>query len=239
MRTDRTFLVTLIAALAFSGAPAIAQSDSDLEKLQRQREALILQRQKQQKRRTLLEISPQTGKTAAAPTSDSNRTVVSPTPEPTTTARKKKTAKKRPTGSQTAAVAKTPARPVVPASLAPEDQLFRPIEFAYDSAFLSETARETLSGLCATVKVDLDLNPSSKYFVIGHTDAAGSEAYNVRLSQRRADATKQFLVDKCQIESSKLTAVGLGEERLLASAGPRDSQQRRVEIQVNIDDSGS
>ena len=239
MRIDKAFCATLTIALAMTGGPVVAQSsDDDLDKLKRQREQLIQQRQQEQKRRTLLEISPTTGTTKAAPASKSDTAVLAPssgssTKKTTAKATTKKSTKKKQSTAQQIAKAN------VPANLAPEDQLFRPIKFAYDSSFLDQTAQETLSGLCATLKVDLDLNPASNYFVIGHTDSAGSSAYNERLSQRRADATKQFLVGECGIASGKLTAVGMGEERLLASAGPRDARQRRVEIQVNVTDSGS
>ncbi|MEL6476004.1 MAG: OmpA family protein [Pseudomonadota bacterium] len=236
MRIDTTFCAVLALALAATGSPALAQSsDADLEKLQRQREQLILKRQQEQKRRTLLEISPSTGTTEAAPSSPSNTAVLAPSGGSST----KKTVTKKKTAKKQAPTAQQIAKASVPADLAPEDQLFRPIKFAYDSAFLDQTAQETLSGLCATLKVDLDLNPTSQYFVIGHTDSAGSSAYNDLLSQRRADATKQFLVGQCGIGATKLTAVGMGEDRLLANADPRDARQRRVEIAVNIAESGS
>ncbi|MEM0921619.1 MAG: OmpA family protein [Pseudomonadota bacterium] len=240
MRMTKTFCAVLAVSMAATmGAPGVStlgeakaqSSDADLERLQRQREQLILQRQEEQKRRTLLEISPSTGTTAAAVGAAADQAVVSPSSSgaPKATARAKK---KTSTAQQI-------AKASVPAELAPEDQIFRPIKFAYDSAFLDQTAQTTLSGLCATLKVDLDLNPGSEYYVIGHTDATGAAAYNERLSQRRADATKQYLVGNCGIASTKLTAVGMGEERLLASAGPDDARQRRVEIQVNIAESGS
>lgn len=216
----------LVLALTVTALPApavVAQTvESDQSVLERQRQLLIERRRAEQKTRTLLEINPSTGaveEQAPAVTAPSTGTVVSTDPTPS---------------GNVASASSRQDLATAPIDLNPEDQLFRPIKFAYDSAFLDNTARGILNGLCSTLKADLELNPGSRYFVIGHTDAAGGDDYNLRLSQRRADATKQFLVDDCGIASAQLQAVGMGEQRLLASASPRSSVQRRVEIQVDI-----
>lgn len=241
MKGYRVGLGIVLGALAMAsletGAPAIAQTlDTDQSKLQRQRELLIQKRQQQQKTRTLLEINPSTGKTETpveAAASSSGSTVVTTTPskpKPAVAA-----SKAEPVVTTVAAAAEIAPAPAV---LSEEDQLFRPIKFAYDSAFLSPDARTILNGLCNTLKADLSLNPESGYFVLGHTDASGSDDYNRRLSQRRAEAAKQYLVSDCGIASARLEAIGMGEERLLANFSPRAANQRRVEIQVNIGSDG-
>ncbi|MEM7238328.1 MAG: OmpA family protein [Pseudomonadota bacterium] len=216
-----------------AGAQTTGSAEADQEILQRQRELLIQKRREQQKTRTLLEINPNTGKTetsSAAAAASPESTVLSSTPEPAQTV-----AKTKPVSREEAAIASLPSELTEQvADLAPEDQLSRPIKFAYDSAFLTSDARQILDGLCGTLKVDLGLNPGSSYFVIGHTDAAGSENYNKTLSQRRAQATKQYLVDGCGIATAQIEAVGMGEQKLLANVDPRAASQRRVEIQVNI-----
>lgn len=227
-------LAASLLAIDVSGAVAqtTGNAEADQSILQRQRELLIQKRREQQKTRTLLEINPNTGQTetsAAAASSSTDSTVLSATPQPTT---KKKVAASTPVSRQEAAIAS------IPVDLNPEDQLARPIKFAYDSAFLTTDARQILDGLCGTLKVDLNLNPGSSYFVIGHTDAAGSADYNKRLSQRRADATKQYLVSGCGITTAQLEAVGMGEQRLLANVDANAAGQRRVEIQVNVGEGG-
>lgn len=213
------FAITVIAV----GDITVYAQSNDQEILQRQREKLIKQRQ-EQRSRSLLEISPTTKKVEKTP-QPAATAVVSPT--------KNQPAAKKPKKKKPAAVQQV-ARAETPPELAPEDQLFRPIEFAYDSANITDQARGILDGLCETLKVDLSANPGSSYYVIGHTDASGSAVYNNGLSQRRADATKQYLVSSCGITTAQLKAVGMGEERLLAQFGPDAASQRRVEIQVRV-----
>ncbi|MEM1382487.1 MAG: OmpA family protein [Pseudomonadota bacterium] len=218
------------ATLALTlSVPALSQtSQSDQEILEKQRQLLLERRKATSPTRTLLEIDPSTGATEEPANAPSAGTIVSP--DATATA---------PSGSGAAGSSRADtAVAAVPLDLAEEDQLFRPINFAYDSAFLDQPARQILDGICSTLQSDLSLNPGSSYFVIGHTDAAGPETYNLSLSQRRADATKQYLVSSCGISVAQLEAVGLGEERLLANASPRAAKQRRVEIQVQLGDEG-
>ncbi|MEM7059641.1 MAG: OmpA family protein [Pseudomonadota bacterium] len=222
MRGIKIGIACAIAVIAMGDATVYAQS-TDQSILQRQREKLIKQRQEQARSRSLLEISPTT-KEVEKKSQPAATAVVSPTQNQQAV---KKTAKKK-----TPAPQQVIARAETPPELAPEDQLFRPIEFAYDSANISDQARGILDGLCDTLKVDLSVNPGSSYFVIGHTDATGSATYNNSLSQRRADATKQYLVSNCGITTAQLKAVGMGEERLLAQFDPSAANQRRVEIQV-------
>lgn len=64
----------------------------------------------------------------------------------------------------------------------------------------------------------------------GHSDASGSDAYNKVLSQRRADSVKAELVTRFGIDASRLTSIGYGEERPIASNDTREGRRenRRV-----------
>ena len=80
------------------------------------------------------------------------------------------------------------------------------------------------------------LNDNSTYLltIAGHTDSVGSSESNQRLSQRRADAVKKYLIDK-GVDTSRVSSVGYGEDQPVAdnkyAAGRK--QNRRVELSVN------
>ncbi len=75
--------------------------------------------------------------------------------------------------------------------------------------------------------------PATNVEVAGHTDSVGPDAYNQKLSQRRADAVKQVLV-KDGVAPSRVTAVGYGESRPVADNATEAGRavNRRVEAQV-------
>lgn len=75
--------------------------------------------------------------------------------------------------------------------------------------------------------------PATNVEVAGHTDSVGPDAYNQKLSQRRADAVKQVLV-KDGVAPSRITAVGYGESRPVADNATEAGRavNRRVEASV-------
>jgi len=76
--------------------------------------------------------------------------------------------------------------------------------------------------------------PSKKIMLEGHSDSTGSERYNLKLSAKRADATKKYLVETGGIDMMSISARGLGEERPVASNKTRAgrAQNRRVDILI-------
>ena len=66
--------------------------------------------------------------------------------------------------------------------------------------------------------------PTMRVQIDGHTDSVGTDAYNQKLSERRANAVKNYLINKVGIEASRLKAVGYGESR---PAFPNDSAENR------------
>jgi outer membrane protein OmpA-like peptidoglycan-associated protein len=81
-------------------------------------------------------------------------------------------------------------------------------------------------------------NPTLRIELSSHTDSRGKDSYNLRLSQQRAEAAVNYLVNK-GIEPSRMVAKGYGEARLLNHCGngvqcSEDEHQanRRTEIKV-------
>lgn len=102
------------------------------------------------------------------------------------------------------------------------------IHFAFDSAQLPLESFVFLDRVAEVLK--MERAAGAKLVVEGHTDAVGSENYNLRLSARRSEAVKQYLVDKHKIESSRLVTVAKGKAELLDRNEPTSSVNRRVQF---------
>ncbi|MEM7674385.1 MAG: OmpA family protein [Myxococcota bacterium] len=79
----------------------------------------------------------------------------------------------------------------------------------------------------------LKANPTMTVLVEGHTDSVGSNATNLRLSQRRADAVRRYLTNK-GIASERLTAIGFGEEKPIDSNRTRWGRERNRRVEFTI-----
>ena len=86
-----------------------------------------------------------------------------------------------------------------------------------------------LDGVAAGLKSD----PDMRVELAGHTDSKGSDAYNKKLSQSRADSVKAYLVSQ-GVPATRLVAKGYGEVAPVASNDTDDgrAQTRRVEFRV-------
>jgi outer membrane protein OmpA-like peptidoglycan-associated protein len=106
------------------------------------------------------------------------------------------------------------------------------ITFGYNSATISAKSLPSVQALGrALTSPELK---GSTFIVAGHTDAAGSDAYNQDLSERRADSIKHYLVDKYGIPDSDLVTVGYGKSKLKDPSRPLAEVNRRVQV-VNME----
>jgi outer membrane protein OmpA-like peptidoglycan-associated protein len=107
----------------------------------------------------------------------------------------------------------------------------------YARTILFDTGKATLKTESVSVFVDiikiLNEYPTANFTVEGHTDSVGSESLNQQLSEKRANSVRDFLI-KEGIDANRLTAVGYGEAKPIASNNTRDgrAQNRRVEINL-------
>ncbi len=109
------------------------------------------------------------------------------------------------------------------------------VNFAYDSTDLGSDARITLDRLGAALR-DARLEGFA-FMIAGHTDAKGGAEYNQKLSERRADAVRRYLVAQYGIAQTRLSSIGYGSSQLLDPARPEDGVNRRVQV-VNITPAG-
>ena len=107
--------------------------------------------------------------------------------------------------------------------------IIRAVDFEFNKAQLTVPAQQTLDGVATALAAQPDLNVE----IQGHTDSIGAAAYNQKLSQKRADAVKAYLVSK-GVNASELTAKGFGKTKPIASNDTAEgrAQNRRVEFEV-------
>lgn len=103
------------------------------------------------------------------------------------------------------------------------------IQFELNSAELMD---ESFAELDKVVEV-MKNNPELRIELSAHTDNVGTDQYNDRLSQRRGDVAKTYLV-KAGVEASRIQAIGYGKRRPLTSNDTEEAKQlnRRVEFKV-------
>ena len=108
----------------------------------------------------------------------------------------------------------------------------RRVTFENDSAKLTAEGRSTLDGVAETLAGQDNILVE----ISGHTDNVGAEAYNLVLSQRRAEACRNYLVSK-GVDASRLTAVGYGEYNPVAGNDSADgrAKNRRVEFHLVVE----
>jgi len=105
------------------------------------------------------------------------------------------------------------------------------IQFEFNSDRFKPEAIETLRNLGKALNEEL--KDQNLFLVEGHTDAVGSRGYNAALSDRRAQAVKDYLVREMGVSSDRLKTVGRGSSDPVVSKNPYAAQNRRVVV-VNI-----
>ena len=123
-------------------------------------------------------------------------------------------------------VSPPPPPPPAPPMVAPPSFM---VFFDWDRANLSAQALTTIKQAASAYKQ----KGNARITATGHTDTSGTEAYNMALSLRRANAVKDALVRE-GVPATNIAVLGRGEQGLLVQTGPnvREPQNRRVEIVI-------
>ncbi len=124
----------------------------------------------------------------------------------------------------------TPAAPARPAPVSVRQAVVIQADalFDFDKSVLRPDGRKSIDDAMSKMGgVDLEM-----VIATGHTDSVGTDAYNQRLSERRAAAVKDYLVSK-GIPASKITTIGKGESQPVATNKTAEGRQknRRVDIE--------
>jgi OmpA-OmpF porin, OOP family len=107
--------------------------------------------------------------------------------------------------------------------------LGKTVQFDSSSSRLRNDNHKLLDAIVDVLKSD----SNARIEVSGHTDKNGKEEKNVRLSQRRAEAVKKYLVDK-GIKGSRIEAIGHGSSQPIADETTLDGQRKNRRIEFNV-----
>ncbi|HET9463054.1 MAG TPA: OmpA family protein [Thiobacillus sp.] len=109
----------------------------------------------------------------------------------------------------------------------PQKLVLEGVNFDNNQATLTPESFATLDQAAATLKEWGDVRVE----VAGHTDSVGKDSYNLGLSQRRAEAVRQYLIEK-GVPGNRLLARGYGETRPVADNATEEGRlkNRRVEL---------
>lgn len=104
------------------------------------------------------------------------------------------------------------------------------INFEFGSADISRSQYRKIENIATAMQRILRRDRNAAFLIEGHTDAVGSDASNLRLSEARADSLKWTLVREFGVPRRALETVGYGEQYLLVPTQYENWQNRRVTL---------
>ncbi|MBJ2348785.1 MULTISPECIES: OmpA family protein [Pseudomonas] len=113
-----------------------------------------------------------------------------------------------------------------------ETIVVRDVHFEFNKATLTPADKDVLSTIATRLKQE---SSTAQLRVTGHTDSVGSDAYNQKLSEKRANSVVQYLVDSGVPRASFVSVAGAGESQPVADNKTADGRamNRRTEIKIN------
>jgi len=108
---------------------------------------------------------------------------------------------------------------------------FEDVHFDFDKSTFTEEAQVILKRNIQILKE----NPKVKVRIAGYTSASGSESYNQRLSERRANAVKEYLTKEGVVTPDRLSTIGYGKTRPAEyEAAPKDLYSNAAKANMRV-----
>jgi outer membrane protein OmpA-like peptidoglycan-associated protein len=108
---------------------------------------------------------------------------------------------------------------------------FEDVHFDFDQSTLKLEAQTILKRNIQLLKE----NPKAQIRIAGYTSASGTEAYNQTLSERRANAVREYLVNEGVIASDRLSIIGYGETRpAVYEAAPKELYSAAAKANMRV-----
>jgi len=109
--------------------------------------------------------------------------------------------------------------------------VFEDIHFNFDKSTLTPEAKRLLKKNIQLLKD----NPETQVRIAGYTSASGTEAYNQKLSERRASAVKAYLINEGIISRDRLSTIGYGESNpAVYEARPKDLYSKAAKANMRV-----
>lgn len=124
-------------------------------------------------------------------------------------------------------------QPVVEMPVPPKQEaiVIHDLPFALDSFSLSDNARSILDATVARLRSE---DISARFMITGHTDSTGSDAYNQKLSERRAQSVADYLVQSGIAKESIQGVQGMGETQPIATNKTPEGRALNRRVQIDI-----
>jgi len=100
------------------------------------------------------------------------------------------------------------------------------IEFDTDKAIVKDKYYDEIKKVADFMKEF----PGTSAVIEGHTDNVGKEAYNQKLSEKRANSVRQYLIDKFGVDASRVSAVGYGMSKPIAGNDTNEGRQKNRRV---------
>jgi OOP family OmpA-OmpF porin len=104
------------------------------------------------------------------------------------------------------------------------------VEFDTNKAIVKDEYRNEIKKVADFMKT----YPNTTAVIEGHTDNVDTAEYNQKLSEARANSVRQYLIENFGIKASRLTAVGYGETKPIASNKTEEGRQKNRRVQAVI-----
>jgi len=104
-------------------------------------------------------------------------------------------------------------------------------EFDFDKAVVRPDAHDDATKIAEAMKE----YPGANVQLEGHTDSVGTEEYNMGLSRRRAESVKMYLVEKFNIDASRISTAGYGKSQPVATNDTEAGKQKNRRVVANIE----
>jgi OmpA-OmpF porin, OOP family len=104
------------------------------------------------------------------------------------------------------------------------------VEFDTDKAVVKDEYRNEIKKVADFMKT----YPKTNAVIEGHTDNVDTAEYNQKLSEARANSVRQYLINNFEIKASRLTAVGYGLTKPIASNNTEEGRQKNRRVQAVI-----